>query len=82
MLPLRIRHRLTFATLAILAIAAVLSVVVAQPSSARPHAVETLELEPATPTRGTIPGTIPLPLAYKLYMPIVAGECGDGVCGE
>lgn len=66
MLPLRIRHRLTFATLAILAIAAVLSVVVAQPSTARPVAVETLALEP---TLGTIP-----PVTHRLYFPMVAGD--------
>lgn len=69
MLPLRIRHRLTFATLAILAIAAVLSVVVAQPSTATPYAVETLELEPT-------PGTIP-PMEWRMWLLPVAGSPGD-----
>lgn len=75
MLPLRIRHRLTFATLAILAIAAVLSVAVAQPSAAYPVAVETLELEPATPTAvAESPLQPETSIDWRLWMPMVAGD--------
>lgn len=69
MLPIRTRHRLTLATLTILAIAAALSVVVAQPSTARPRAVETLALEP---TLGTIP-----PAEWRLWLLPVTGGEGD-----
>lgn len=72
MLPSHTRHRLTLATLAILAIAAALSVALSQPSTARPAAVETLALEP---TLGTIPPLTPeTGLGWRLYFPMVAGD--------
>lgn len=50
-----------------------LSLVAPLPSTARPAAVETPAPEP---TLGTIPGTIPLPLTYRVWMPMVVG--GEG----
>lgn len=79
MLPIRTRRQLTLATLTILAVAAALSVAYSQPSAARPAAVETLALEP---TLGTIPGTTSPVLAYRVWMPMVAADCGGGDCGE
>lgn len=63
---------------AVLALLVAGSLLAPESSVARPGAVETLALEPtldATP--GTVPGTIPLPLAYRVLMPMVAGSAGD-----